>query len=57
MDIVKTSNMNHLYLEVSIAVETPDTRLLQPVSDLYGDTHIIRAVCQENVILPLLQIR
>ncbi len=48
--------MKYMYLEVSIRVEALDPPLLQPVSDLYGDSHILGAVCQEHMILPFVQI-
>ncbi len=56
VNINTTFSMKRLYLEVSIGVETLGPPLLQPVSDLYGDSHIFRAVCQEHVKLPFPQI-
>ncbi len=48
--------MKYIYLEVSIRVEALDPSLLQAVSDLYGDSYILGAVCQEHVIFPFFQV-
>ncbi len=50
-------DIKSMYLEVSVRVEAFEPLLLQPVSDLYGDSHILGAVCQEHVVFPFFQVR